>query len=338
MSAPHWSPVQTRALVACAIAVGLAVTAQATTPALTAIHSATAVSGKFLFTLPDGALVVLDASTGNQLFRGQPRDGEVYGQDSFVGTPYGVVVRSYRRREGQRPDNVYRLLNRRTQAVVWEVASEPPCHVGEDYLICPDARHRLSTRHLRDGRVLWSYAPESEIGEVLDSKGRVLVAGQDEERSLRVRPDGSKLLSSRHRVRSLSLLDGRTGKEIVALRGLAIDVADVAYGTRPMAFDGSRVVIDVRPADGSCTTRLVRVFTVNAESNTFVSEEKCVAARPAPAPEADYQSLARKISIRHFLAAVDGRLLVEEPAMGIGILNCIDARSGRPLWQYTFFK
>src|SRR4051812_37069019 len=91
-------------LIAWAIPLCVAGTAQATTPALTSIRSATAVAGKFLFSLPDGALVVLDATTGNQLFRGQAREGESYGQDSFIETPHGVVTRTYRHRDGRRTE------------------------------------------------------------------------------------------------------------------------------------------------------------------------------------------------------------------------------------------
>src|SRR4029077_9573040 len=124
-------------LVSCAMLL-LPAAAYATSPARGSIHDYAALSGKFAFVQPDGSLTVLDSSTGKVLFRGQARALESYNWNSFFDTPHGLVVRSYRWEVIGRDESVYRMLDFKTQRIRWEVASRHDCHVGEDYLICPD--------------------------------------------------------------------------------------------------------------------------------------------------------------------------------------------------------
>ena len=201
------------------LVLAVAAAAPASSPGHGAIQVYAALAGTFAFVQPDGTLTVLDSSDGKVLFRAPARVDERYSWNSFFDTPHGLVVRSYRWKLLTRDENVYRRLDFKTQATAWEVASARECHVGEDYLICPDWRGRLVARQLADGRELWTYRPESATGEVLDRKGRILVSAHDEDRSWREREDGTTLLTSRDHVRSLAVLDGRTGQELLTGAG-----------------------------------------------------------------------------------------------------------------------
>ena len=296
-------------------------------------------AGKFAFIQPDGSLTVLDSATGKVLFRGEKRIDERYSWNSFFDTPHGLVVRSYRWKLLTRDESVYRRLDLERQEIAWEVASTRECHVGEDYLICPDWRGRLVARQLEDGREVWTYRPESAAGEVLDRKGRVLVTALDEDGRWGEREDGTKLLVSRDYVRALAILDGRTGKELRAARDLDVAVVPVSYGRSAVAFDGERVVVDVISWDGACAGRLLRTFTPRVEGTDLVSEERC-----APADERHEGSGARDRIAKTLgafdsaLVERDGKVFVDRPyaAGGRAQLDCLDAGTGRVLWSYAF--
>jgi outer membrane protein assembly factor BamB len=310
--------------------------ADATSLARGSIHDWAALSGKFAFVEPGGSVTVLDSGTGRVLFRGPKRFGEDYGSNSFFDTPHGLVIRSYRWKLFGRDESVYRLVDFRTQALVWEVASWRECHVGEDYLICPDWRGRLVVRQLRDGKELWTYRPESATGEVLDSKGRVMVSATGEDRRWRDRGDGSRVFDSRYRIRSIAILDGRTGREILAARGLEIDVAPVSYGTSAFAFDGTHVVVNVLSPGGGCAERVLRTFTVNASATAFTSENRCAPADKSWERSAAFYRIAETLPPGAALIERDGKVFVDGGGGEQGLLRCLDAESGRILWSYTF--
>ena len=327
-----------RRLVVCAIFLIPAAT-DATTPARGTIRYYSALAGRFAFIQPDDSLTVLDSATGKVLFRGESRADERYSWNSFFETPHGLVFRSYRWKLIGRDESVYRLVDLGRRAVTWEIASRGDCHVGEDYLICPNWRERLAAHRLADGKELWTYRPESATGEVLDSKGRVMVSAHDEERAWRESADGSRTLSSRYRVRSIAILDGPTGHELLAARGLEIDVAPVAYGTSAVSFDGAHVVIDVLSASGACAGRLLRTLTVNAASNGFTSEDKCIPADPPHERSAAFDRIARSLGgFESALLESEGKVFVDRGRYGNapGRLDALDAESGRLLWSYTF--
>lgn len=327
-----------RRLIPCALLL-LPATADAPSPVRGAIHVYSALAGTFAFIQPDGSLTVLDSATGRVLFRGEKRVDERYGWSSFFDTPHGLVVRAYRWKLLTRDENVYRRLDLERHGVAWEAASTRECHVGEDYLICPDWRGRLVARQLTDGRELWTYRPESATGEVLDRKGRVLVTTHDEDGRWREREDGAKLLSSRDYVRALAILDGRTGKELRAARDLDVAVVPVSYGRSAIAFDGERVVVDVISWDGACAGRLLRTFTPRAEGTDLVSEERCAPAderrEGAPARDRIANTLGAFDSV---LVEREGKVFVDRPyaAGGKAQLDCLDAKTGRVLWSYAF--
>jgi outer membrane protein assembly factor BamB len=327
-----------RRLIPCALLL-VPVASDAPTSIHAAIHSYSALAGKFAFIQPDGSLTVLDSATGKVLFRGERHRDERYSWNSFFDTPHGLVVRSYRWKLLTRDESVYRRLDFERQEVAWEVANTRECHVGEDYLICPDWRGRLVARRLADGRELWTYRPESATGEVLDRKGRVLVTAHDEDSRWRAGEDGTKLLSSRDYVRALAILDGRTGKELRAARDLDVAVVPVSYGGSAFSFDGERVVVDVISWDGACAGRLLRTFTPRAEGTDLVSEERC-----APADERSEGSAARDRIAKTLggfdsaLAERDGKVFVDRPygTGGKAQLDCLDAETGAVLWSYAF--
>jgi outer membrane protein assembly factor BamB len=327
-----------RGLIPCALLL-LPAAADAPTSVHAAIHSYAALAGKFAFIQPDGSLTVLDSATGKVLFRGEKRTDERYTWNGFFDTPHGLVVRSYRWKLLTRDENVYRRLDFERQGIAWEVASTRECHVGEDYLICPDWRGRLVARQLADGRELWTYQPQSAAGEVLDRKGRVLVTAHDEDRRWREREDGAKLLTSREYVRALAILDGRTGKELRAARDLDFAIAPVSYGRSAFSFDGERVVVDVISWDGACTGRLLRTFTPRTEGTDLVSEERCAPAddqgEGAPARDRIARTLGAFDSA---LVERDGKVFVDRPYAvgGKAQLDCLDAATSRILWSYTF--
>jgi outer membrane protein assembly factor BamB len=305
--------------------------ADAPAPVHAAIHSYAALAGKFAFIQPDGSLTVLESDTGKVLFRSEKRVDERYSWNSFFDTPHGLVVRSYRWKLLTRDESVYRRLDFERQEIAWEVASTRECHVGEDYLICPDWRGRLVARQLADGRELWTYRPVGAAGEVLDRKGRVLVTAHDEDR-----PD---LLSSRDYVRALAILDGRTGKELRAARDLDVAVVPVSYGRSAVAFDGERVVVDVISWDGACAGRLLRTFTPRAEGTDLVSEERCAPADERHEGSAARDRIARTLGVfDSALVERDGKVFVDRPyaAGGKAQLDCLDAGTGRVLWSYAF--
>jgi outer membrane protein assembly factor BamB len=327
-----------RRLAVCAILL-IPVAAAATSPARGAIHSYAALAGRFAFVQPDGTLTVLDSATGKVLFQAQTRADERYSWNTFFETPHGVVVRSYRWKLFGRDESVYRLLDLGRPGVTWEIASRGDCHVGEDYLICPDWRGRLVAHRLADGEALWTYRPESATGEVLDSKGRVMVSAHDETRAFRESADGSRVLSSRDRVRSIAILDGPTGRELAAARGLEIDVAPVSYGTGAFSFDGTRVVIDILSASAACAGRLLRTMAVNPGSNALSSEERCVPAEPPHERSAAFERLTQSLPpFQSALLEREGRIFVDRGlfANGQGRLDALDAESGRVSWSYTF--
>jgi outer membrane protein assembly factor BamB len=248
-------------------------------------------------------------------------------------------VRSYRWKLLTRDESVYRRLDFERQEIAWEVASTRECYVGEDYLICPDWRGRLVARQLADGRELWTYRPESAAGEVLDRKGRVLVIAHDEDRTWREREDGARLLRSREYVRTLAILDGRTGKELRTARDLDVAVVPVSYGRGPFSFDGERVIVDVISWDGACAGRLLRTFTPRTEGTDLVSEESCGPAdeRREGSPAGD--RIAKTLgAFDSALVERDGKVFVDRPyaAGGKAQLDCLDAATGRILWSYTF--
>ena len=312
---------------------------RATTPARGGIHYYAALAGRFAFVPPDGRLTVLDSATGKTLFQGEARLDERYSWNSFFDTPHGLVVRSYRWKLVGRDESVYRLLDLGRNAVRWEIASRGDCHVGEDYLICPDWRGRLVAHHLADGRELWTYRPESATGEVLDSKGRVMVSAHDETRAWRDSADGSRVLRSRDRVRSIAILDGPSGHELLAARGLDLEVAPVAYGTSAFSFDGSRVGIDVLSAGDGCAGRLLRTLTVNAAARAFTSEDKCLPAELPSGRSAAFERVAHSLPpFQSALLEREGRIFVDRGPFGNGLgrLDGVDAQSGRVLWSHTF--
>jgi outer membrane protein assembly factor BamB len=313
--------------------------AYATSLARGSIHEYAALSGKFAFVQPDGSLTVLDSGTGKVLFRGQARALESYSWNSFFDTPHGLVVRSYRWKLIGRDESVYRMVDFKPQTIVWEVASRHDCHVGEDYLICPDWLGRLVVRQLADGKELWSYRPERATGEILDSKGRVMVSAHDEDRRWRDRGDGSKVFDSRYRIHSIAILDGRTGKEILAARGLGIDVAPVSYGTSAFSFDGTHVVVDVLSPGGRCVERVLRTFTVNAAATGFTSEDQCAPADKSWERSAAFYRIDKEIGgDRSALVERDGKVFVDGAYFrdGPGLLQCLDVKSGHLLWSYAF--
>ena len=321
------------------LVLALAAAAPASSPVHGAIQVYAALAGTFAFVQPDGTLTVLDASDGRVLFRAPARVDERYTWNSFFDTPHGLVVRSYRWKLLTRDENVYRRLDFETQATAWEVASTRECHVGEDYLICPDWRGRLVARQLADGRELWTYRPQSATGEILDRKGRILVSAHDEDRSWREREDGTTLLTSRDHVRSLAVLDGRTGQELLAARDLDVAVAPVSYGRSAFSFDGERVVVDVISWDGACTGRLLRTFTPRAAGTGFVSEERCAPADEPREGSADRDRIGKTLGgFDRALVERDGRVFVERPyaAGGTAQLDCLDAQTGRVVWSFGF--
>jgi len=304
-----------------------------------AIRSYSALPGKFAFIQPDGSLTVLDSTTGKVLFHGRKRPDERYSWNSFFDTRHGLVVRSYRWKLLTKDESVYRMLDFGKKGVAWEVASNRDCHVGEDYLICPDRQGRLVARQLADGRELWSYRPESATSEVLDRRGRVMVSAHDEDRRWRDREDGSKVLRSRDYIRSVAILEGRTGKELMAARGLDVVVAPIAYGTSAFSFDGTRAVVDAISWDGSCAGRLLLTFAPDTAGTALVPEERCAPAGKPPERSPAFQRIAKQLGA--FDRALDergGRVFVERTvgAGGQARLECLDADSGKVLWTYSF--
>ena len=327
-----------RRLIPCALLL-LPAAADAPTSIHSAIHSYAALAGKFAFIQPDGSLTVLESATGKVLFHGEPHSDERYTWNSFFDTAHGLVVRSYRWKLLTRDENVYRRLDFERPGVAWEVASTRECHVGEDYLICPDWRGRLVARQLTDGRELWTYRPPSATGEVLDRKGRVLVTAHDEDGRWREREDGTNLLISRDYVRALAILDGRTGKELRAARDLDVAVVPVSYGRSAVAFDGERVVVDVISWDGACAGRLLRTFTPRAEGTDLVSEERCAPADERHVDSAARDRIARTLGVfDSALVERDGKVFVDRPYApgGKAQLDCLDAGTGRVLWSFAF--
>ena len=319
-----------RRLIPCALLL-LPAASGAPTPFRGAIRVYSALAGKFAFMQPDGSLTVLDSATGKVLFHAEPRGDERYTWNSFFDTPHGLVVRSYRWKLLTRDESVYRRLDFERQEIAWEVASTRECHVGEDYLICPDWRGRLVARQLADGRQLWTYRPERAAGEVLDRKGRVLVTAHDEDRQ--------DLLSARDYVRALAILDGRTGRELRAARDLDVAVVPVSYGRSAVAFDGEQVVVDVISWDGACAGRLLRTFTPRAEGTDLVSEERCAPAEERHEGPAARDRIAGTLGVfDSALVERDGQVFVDRPyaAGGKAQLDCLEAGTGRILWSYSF--
>ena len=304
-----------------------------------AIQVYAALAGRFAFIQPDGTLTVLDATTGKALFRGEKHVDERYTWSSFFDTPHGLVVRSYRWKLFTRDENVYRRLDFGAQTVAWEIASTRECHVGDDRLICTDWRGRLRAYELAGGGEIWTYRPESPAGEVLDRKGRVLVIARDDARSWREREDGTKLLIARDYVRSLAILDGRTGEGLLASRDLDVAVAPVSYGRSSFSFDGTRVVVDVISWDGACTGRLQRTFTPGAAGTMLVSDERCAPADEPREEAAPRDRIATTLgAFDTALVERDGRIFVDRPygTGGKAQLDCRDAETGRVLWSYAF--
>ena len=326
-----------RRLLLCALLLG-ATAAHATSPARGAIHAYAALAGKFAFVPPDGGLTVLDAATGKVLFHGQARSDERYSWNSFFDTPHGLVVRSYRWKLLTRDESVYRRLDFRPPAAVWEVASTRDCHMGEDDLICPDWQGRLVARQLTDGKEIWSYRPDRPAGEVLDRKGRVMVSAHDEERRWRDGADGTRVLSARDHIVSLVILDGRTGRERMAARGIDVAVAPVSYGTSAYSFDGTRVVVDTISWDGACTGRLLRTFAPDAAGTGLTADERCVPAEKPAERSAAFRRIAKDVGgFAMALEERDGRVFVDGTlGAGKGLLQCLDAETGRVLWSYDF--
>jgi outer membrane protein assembly factor BamB len=304
-----------------------------------AIRSYAALPGKFAFIQPDGSLTVLDSATGKVLFHGPKRVDERYSWNSFFDTRHGLVVRSYRWKLLTKDESVYRMLDFEKKGVVWEVASNRDCHVGEDYLICPDRQGRLVARQLADGRELWSYRAETATAEVLDRGGRVMVSAHDEDRRWRDGEDGSKVLSSRDRIRSVAILEGRTGKELMAARGLDVVVAPIAYGTSVFSFDGTRAVVDAISWDGSCAGRLLHTFRPDTAGTALVSEERCAPAEKPPERSPAFHRIAKQLGgFDRALGERDGRVFVARTfsADGQARLECLDGESGKVLWTYSF--
>jgi len=303
-----------------------------------AIQIYAALGGRFAFVQPDGTLTVLDSTTGKVLFQAPKREDERYTWNSFFDTPHGLVVRSYRWKLLTRDEHVYRRLDLGRPGIAWEVARTRECHVGEDDLICPDWRGRLVAHELTRGREIWTYRPKSPAAEVLDRKGRVLVASRDEARS--GNEDGNQLLRSRDYVRSLVILDGQTGRELQASPDLDFAVAPVSYGRSSFSFDGTRVVVDVLSWDGACAGRLQRTLTPGAAGTMLVSDEDC-----APAADEPRERSAARDRIAGALGAFDtalvereGKVFVDRPygTGGKAQLDCREAETGRLLWSYAF--
>jgi outer membrane protein assembly factor BamB len=192
---------------------------------------------------------------------------------------------------------------------------------------------------LADGREIWTYRPEGPAGEVLERKGRALVITHDEARSWREGEDGTKLLSARDYVRSLAILDGRTGQELVASRDLDVAVAPVSYGGSSFSFDGTRVVVDVISWDGACPGRLQRTFTPGAAGTMLVSDEHCAAADERREGSATRDRIAKTLgTFDTALAERDGKVFVDRPygSGGKAQIDCRDAETGRVLWSYAF--
>lgn len=336
---PYVRPAAWRRIAAVVLLSMSAAAAHATSPARASIRSYAALPGKFAFVPPDGGLTVLDSATGKVLFRGQARSDERYSWNSFYDTPHGLVVRSYRWKLLTRDESVYRLLDFKTQGHTWEVASLHDCHVGEDFLVCPDWLGRLVARRLADGKELWSHRPDRPTGEVLDSKGRVMIAGHDQDIRWRDRPDGTRVLDSRDHMRSLVILDGGTGRELMAARGLDVPVAPVSYGASAYSFDGARVVVDTISWDGACAGRLLRTFTPDAAGTALTAEERCAPAGPPAVRSAAFERIAKELpGLNAALAEREGRVFVDGTyaAGGRGVLACLDADTGKELWSYLF--
>ena len=327
-----------RRVVVCAILLIPAVTS-ATSLARKGLHYYSALAGRFAVIQPDDSLTVLDSATGKVLFHGETRLDERYSWSSFFDTPHGLVVRSYRWKLIGRDESVYRMLDLGRQAVAWEIASRADCHVGEDYLICPNWRERLAAHRLADGQELWTYKPESATGEVLDTKGRVMVSAHDEERVWSESADGTRSLTARDRVRSIAILDGATGRPFLAADGLGIDLAPVSYGTSAFSFDGTQVAIDVLSARGACAGRLRRTLTVNTASNGFTAEDKCLPAEPPHERSAAFERISQALPPLHLaLAEHEGKVFVDRGHITpeLGRLDALDAESGRLLWSYHY--
>jgi outer membrane protein assembly factor BamB len=316
-----------------------ATAAFANDPVHGAIQVYAALAGRFAFIQPDGTLTVLDSATGTVLFQAPRRTDERYTWNSFFDTPHGLVVRSHRWKLLTRDENVYRRLDLDTRTIAWEVARTRECRVGDDYLICPDWRGRLVAHQLSDGRELWTYRPQGPVGEVLDRNGRVLVTARDEERSAIAGDEGTRHLAARDYLRSLAILDGPTGRELLASRDLDFALLPVSYGRSALSFDGTRVVVDVISWDGACPGHLQRTFTPGAAGTMLVSEEHC-----APADEPRDRSAARDRipkALGPFDSALvekDGRVFVDRPygTGGKAQLDCLDAETGRVVWSYAF--
>jgi outer membrane protein assembly factor BamB len=305
--------------------IAVAAAAWATSPVHGAIQVYAALAGRFAFIQPDGTLTILDSATGKVLFQTPKRTDERYTWNSFFDTPHGLVVRSYRWKLLTRDENVYRRLDFETRTIAWEVARTRECHVGDDYLICPDWRGRLLAHQLADGREIWTYRPKSPVGEVLDRNGRVLVTAHGEE-------------GSRDYLRSLAILDGRTGRELLASPDLDVAVVPVPYGRSSLSFDGTRVVMDVISWDGACPGHLQRTFTPSAAGTMLVSDERCA---PADAPDrtAARDRIAKTLgAFDTALVERDGKVFVDRPygRGGKAQLDGLDAETGRVLWSYAF--
>jgi outer membrane protein assembly factor BamB len=336
---PYVRPAAWRRVASVIVLLMSAAAAHATSPARGSIHTYAALRGKFAFVPPDGGLTVLDSATGKVLFRGPARSDERYSWNSFFDTPHGLVVRSYRWKLLTRDESVYRLLDFKTQGQTWEVASLHDCHVGEDFLVCPDWLGRLVARRLADGKELWSHRPDRPTGEVLDSKGRVMIAGHEQDIRWRDRADGTRVLDSRDRIRSLVILDGGTGRELMAARGLDVAVAADSYGTSAYSFDGAHVVVDTISWDGACGGRLHRAFEPDTAGTGLTAEERCAPAHPPAERSAAFERIAKALpGLDAALAEAEGRVFVDRTfsAGGRGALECVDAETGKGLWSYLF--
>jgi outer membrane protein assembly factor BamB len=277
--------------------------------------------GNVLFVVPHGVLTILDAERGSVLFS-RRYTGELHQWNPLSATGQGLLVLSNR-------GTVYRMLDHRTGSPVWEFESVSGCHLTRTHLICRadsqaalDARARLEGRRLSDGAVAWRTAAGGRRGEILDGEGRVMVTAEEDGSAM---PDGGPGSFSR-RVLSVTIIDIETGREIVTLGGLGIDLA--AHGS-PMSFDGKRVAMDVVvPAGHSCHGVLRRVLTLNAGATGFVASESCEV--PPPARPEVRSAGAAGVASPHDFPLSDG---VFRPTQSEGGATAFEVRTPRGTWR-----
>ena len=331
------------------------------------------VGGKVIFGQPSGGITVLDVASGRVLMRDRGRRDEHAG--GLVVAPDRVIVEMHRSGllDSFLPDRhpeTYRMLDLRTLAVAWELRRDRR-PLGLLRLQTPGTR--LTARDPVSGRVAWTYATQRREGEIRFARGRLMVTEEDLDR-IEYRPQRSWTGPVR-RVHAVTVLSVETGQELGSFRGPGFDLADVPHGSQPIAFDGERVVLDLRrSAEHSCAGIPLRVLTLLPGSKVLGSEDACPPVSPRSADEpsdpmsadgvnfplsdgiltvqageaglhlglqagrGSWRALSRLPRRGHIGRVWDreDKLFIETRSPAVEMVDCIDVRSGRPLWRYVF--